>query len=118
MHKFTWELCCYVVELKHIFERGAFPPYATTITSDILRYYSFGLIAVLVHTIITKVYYSLGLVKVLLIVGVSSIIIKIWLSDILFRSMYHNGLALATSIAFIFSAIILYSYLAWYLKRY
>ena len=101
-----------------IFERGAFPHYATTITAEILKYYSYGLIAVLMHTILTKAYYSLGLEKILFFVSVSSIILKIGLSEILFKSLAYNGLALATSITFIFSAMILYIYLGWYLKRY
>jgi putative peptidoglycan lipid II flippase len=100
-----------------LFERGAFDSKATELTADALKSYSVGLIAVMMHTVFTKAYYSLGLEKVLLTVGGLSIMLKIYLSKILFKSLMHSGLALATSITFIITVIILWGYLEWYLRR-
>jgi len=100
-----------------LFERGAFNSKASELTTDALKFYSIGLIAVMMNTIFVKAYYSLGLEKVLLAVSGFSIVLKIWLSSLLFKSLVHSGLALATSITFITMGIILWGYLEWYLKR-
>ncbi|MGI6317353.1 MAG: murein biosynthesis integral membrane protein MurJ [Dethiobacteria bacterium] len=81
------------------FERGAFDPVATQMTSVALLFYSLGLVGMAVRTLINRVYYSLQDTKTPMLNAFISLGLNIGLNLILIRSMAHSGLALATSIA-------------------
>lgn len=81
------------------FERGAFDPVATKMTSVALLFYSLGLVAAALRLLINRVYYSLQDTKTPMYNGLISLVLNIVLNLILIRSMAHGGLALATSIA-------------------
>lgn len=81
------------------FERGAFTPNDTVMTSSALIFYSIGLVASSLRLLITRVYYSLQDTKTPMINGAMSVGINIILNLILVKFMAHAGLAFATSIA-------------------
>lgn len=81
------------------FERGAFDPIATQMTSAALLFYSLGLVGMALRAFMEKVYYSLQDTKTPMLNGVFAVGLNIVLNFILIKSMAHSGLALATSIA-------------------
>lgn len=81
------------------FERGAFDASATEMTSQALIFYSIGLVAIALQSLITRVYYSLQDTKSPMINGAISVGFNIVLNIILVRYMAHAGLAFATSTA-------------------
>jgi putative peptidoglycan lipid II flippase len=103
--------------IKTIFQRGAFDILSTAKTAQALRYYSIGLLAIMIHAIFTKCYYSIGKANILLIFSVIAILLKIILSHLFFKILQHGGLALATSLTFIINVILLAVYLRWNIKK-
>lgn len=89
------------------FERGAFTVAATNMTSSALIFYTIGLVGISIRTLLYRVYYSLQDTKTPLVNSLIAIIINIILNLILIKYMGHNGLALATSIAAIITALLL-----------
>jgi len=96
--------------IKILFERGEFTAGDTDITFSVLKIYSVSLIFYSIYSILNKVLYAAKLVNALLLITVTGIVIKIVLNFILVNEYQQNGLAIATSISFIFyffSSIIL-----------
>lgn len=89
------------------FQRGSFDVLATQMSSQALRFYSIGLVAMALNPLLAKVYYSLQDTKTPMLNGVISVVINIVLNLILIRYMAHAGLALATSIATTIATIML-----------
>ena len=81
------------------FERGAFDPVATQMTSAALLFYSLGLVGMALRTFMERVYYSLQDTRTPMLNGIFAVGLNIVLNFILIKSMAHSGLALATSIA-------------------
>lgn len=94
--------------VKLLFERGAFDAQATQMTADALFYFSLGMFAMSANMVITRAYYALRDVRTPLVLGVISIAVNIGASIALIPSLSHNGLALANSIAVIFSSASMY----------
>jgi len=88
--------------LKIIFERGKFSGLDTILTSNVLAFYSISLVFYAVYGIFNKLIYSAGLIKKLLIITIIGTIIKIVLNFILVEEMQQTGLALSTSISYLF----------------
>lgn len=103
--------------VKLLFERGAFDALATQMTADALLYFCLGMFAMAVNMIITRAYYAVGDVKTPLIIGMLSIGVNIFVSIVLLRYMNHSGLALANTLASIFTAIFMYISLKRHLPR-
>jgi putative peptidoglycan lipid II flippase len=82
-----------------VFERGAFTPNDTIMTSSALVFYSLGLIATSLRSLIIRVYYSLQDTKTPMVNGGLSVGLNIILNLIFVRFMAHAGLAFATSIS-------------------
>ena len=96
--------------IKILFERGKFTAGDTEITFSVLKIYSLSLIFYSIYSILNKVLYAAKLVNALLLITITGIVIKIVLNFILVNEYQQNGLAIATSISFIFyffSSIIL-----------
>ena len=89
------------------FQRGAFDGTATTMTALSLIYYSIGLLGMGIRDILNKVYYSIKDTRTPMINGIIAVVINVILNLMLIKYMAHSGLALATSIAVITSAILL-----------
>lgn len=88
--------------LKIIFERGKFSSADTILTSNVLFYYSLSIIFYAAYGILNKMIYSTGLIKKLLIITIIGITIKFFLNYLLVQTMEQNGLALSTSLSFLF----------------
>lgn len=89
------------------FERGAFSADASIMTSGALIYYSIGLVAIALRSMLNKVFYSLQDTKTPMINGVIGVLLNVILNLMLIGSMQHRGLALATSISTIITTITL-----------
>ena len=90
------------------FERNAFDSTATAMTSSALFYYSVGLIGSSLRMILNKVFYSFQDTKTPMINGAIAVILNVVLNLLFIRFMAHDGLALATSISAIFTAVLLF----------
>ncbi len=90
-----------------LFQRGAFTEADTLMTASALSYYALGLVSLVVADLLSKVYFAKQSTKIPVIVSISAVGINIILNIILAKYMGHNGLALATSIAAVFSMTVL-----------
>lgn len=91
-----------------VYERGAFDSAATAFTSSAFLFYGIGMFFSSVTSLLTQSYYSLHNMKTPMIFAAAGVIINIVFNLILVRFMAHNGLALATSISAICTAIMMY----------
>ncbi|MBQ3660989.1 MAG: murein biosynthesis integral membrane protein MurJ [Firmicutes bacterium] len=94
--------------IRLVYERGAFTAEDTAVTASAFFCYAIGLTFLAVNQLITKVFYSLHDTKTAVYCSVIAVVCNIVLNLILVRSMAHAGLALATSIAQIINALLLY----------
>ena len=94
--------------VKLLFGRGAFDPKAIAMTSDVLFFYSIGMIGFGLREILSKGFYALQDTKTPMLNGIVGVIINIVLNLILSKYMGLGGLALATSISAIISAVLLF----------
>ncbi|AFH49788.1 Hypothetical protein IALB_2083 [Ignavibacterium album JCM 16511] len=88
------------------YERGNFTFNSTQLTSDVLFYFSLSLIFYSLYGILNKIFYVYGKVKALFVVTVLGIALKIALNFILVGSLKQNGLAISTSLSYIFFFIL------------
>jgi putative peptidoglycan lipid II flippase len=88
--------------IKILFERGKFTAGDTEITFSVLKIYSLSLIFYTIYAVLNKVLYAAKLVNALLLITITGIVIKIVLNFILVTKFQQNGLAIATTISFIF----------------
>ncbi|MBR0599524.1 murein biosynthesis integral membrane protein MurJ [Sinanaerobacter chloroacetimidivorans] len=91
-----------------VFERGAFNSNATYLTETAYMYYSIGLLFMAINELLIRIYYSKQDMKSPMLFSAVCVFINIILSLIFIKSMGHNGLALATSIATISNSVLLY----------
>jgi putative peptidoglycan lipid II flippase len=90
-----------------MFQRGAFDEQASLMTANALQCFSIGLAGFVSYIILAKIYYALHKELVLLAATGTALLLKVFLSRWLVQHYFHRGLALATSCAGIFSAMIL-----------
>lgn len=94
--------------IKTLFERGAFNATDTKMTSIAFALYSIGLLGMGIRELLNKTYYSLQDTKTPMINGIIALVLNIILNFILVKYLQHGGLALATSICFIITSILLF----------
>jgi putative peptidoglycan lipid II flippase len=82
-----------------IFERGSFDSNATVITSEVLFFYTLGLVSSGLRLILIKVFYSLQDTRSIVKCAVTASALNIVLNFILIGPLEHKGLALATSLS-------------------
>lgn len=90
-----------------LFGRGAFDSIAISTTANVLFFYSIGMVAFGLRQVISKVFYSMQDSKTPMINGVAGVTLNIILNFILSHYLGLPGLALATSIAAIFTTTLL-----------
>lgn len=90
------------------FQRGEFDATATIMTSQALRFYSIGLVAMALSLLLSRVYYSLQDTKAPMMNGAIAVGFNIILNLILVKFMAHTGLALATSIATTIATLLMF----------
>lgn len=90
-----------------LFGRGAFTPDAIEMTSSALFYYSIGMGAFGLRDILSRAFYALQDTKTPMINATIAVVLNIVLNVILSRYMGIGGLALATSISAVVSALLM-----------
>ena len=88
------------------YERGKFTPSDTDLTYSVLRYFSLGLIFISVYQLTVKIFYSLNKYFLVLAISISAILIKCILNLWLVKIMQENGLAISTTIAYLFLLVL------------
>ena len=91
-----------------VYERGAFGQMATSMTGSAFLFYISGLTFYSLGELLTRAYYSMHDMKTPMLCASVNVLLNITLNLILVRSMAHNGLALATSLAGLGSFMLLY----------
>ncbi len=94
--------------IRIVFEHGAFDAEDTAMTSAAFFCYAIGLTFLAVNQLITKVFYSLHDTKTAVYCSVAAVGCNILLNLALVGPLAHAGLALATSIAQMVNAFLLY----------
>ena len=93
--------------IRILFERGKFVEESTEITFGVLKFYSISLVFFSVYAIFNKIFYSLNKIKLLLWITVAGLLIKLILNFLLI-DLEQNGLALSTSISYIYFSVMSY----------
>lgn len=88
--------------IRLLFQRGEFSLNGTLMTADVLKFYSISLIFYSAYAVLNKLMYGGNLVKQLLIIVLAGLILKISLNFTLVDLMKQNGLALSSSVSYIF----------------
>ncbi|MBU3138156.1 murein biosynthesis integral membrane protein MurJ [Clostridium gasigenes] len=94
--------------VKFLFERGQFDSVSTAITANAFFYYSLGLFAIAINSILSRVCYALGDTKTPMINTFFAIIVNISFGFLLKDILGVGGIALASSIGSVLSVILLY----------
>jgi putative peptidoglycan lipid II flippase len=91
------------------YERGKFTSSDTTLTYSVLKTYSFGLIFISTYQLTVKIFYSLNKYILVLFISVIAVFIKcilnFWLVDII----QQDGLALSTTLVYLFLLVSAFS---------
>lgn len=90
-----------------LFMRGAFDMRAANLTTNAFIFYLVGMIGLAMRTVVMKVFYSIGDTKTPMVNSTISVLLNIGLSIALVKPMQNGGLALATSLSYIISMIML-----------
>lgn len=91
-----------------LFGRGAFDSQAISMTSSALLFYSIGMAGFGLRDILARAFFSMQDTKTPMVNGAIGVVLNIILNIILSRYLGIGGLALATSIAAIFTTVILF----------
>jgi len=94
--------------IQALFQRGEFGGYSTSITSDALFFYAFGLFAYAGIKILVNAFYSMGDTKTPVKTAAISLAVNLVFNLMLMRPLKVGGLALATSIAATVNLLILF----------
>lgn len=108
-------LICFIVLNKQLVEiaymRNSFDAMSVELTRYSLIYYALGTVSYTFQEILMKIFYSMKESKIPMITSIISVIINVVLNFILVAYMDYKGLALATTIAITFNAIMLFAIL-------
>ncbi len=90
------------VIIQLLFERGKFGSADTNMTFLVLKAYVISIIFYSSYAVANKIIYGAQLVNTLLIITIVGILLKIGLNFLLVETYQQNGLALASSVSYIF----------------
>ncbi len=90
-----------------LFARGAFDNNAIILTSESLFYYSIGIIGIGLREVVARAFYSMEDTRTPMINAAIGMVVNIILNIILSQIMGIAGLALATSISALFTAVLM-----------
>lgn len=94
-----------------LYNRGAFNEKAISLTSSALFFYGFGMIGFGIRQVLLRGFFAMNQTVIPMVNGVVGMLLNIVLNIILSRYLGLGGLALGTSIAALFTALLLgYSY--------
>jgi putative peptidoglycan lipid II flippase len=94
--------------IKLAFERGKFLAESTTITYTALMCYTVSLVFYSAYSVFNKIFYSINLAKYLLAITIVGIIIKLAFNFLLVGEYHQYGLAVSTTISYLFFFIVSY----------
>ncbi len=100
-------ILCRVPIVSTLWERGEFSAATTDGTAFALLFYALGLCGFAGSKIVITAFYSMQDTKTPMTIGIWSMVLNIVLNLVLMGPLQHGGLALATSIASIFNAVVL-----------
>ncbi len=103
--------------IRLFYERGRFTPSDTIMTDEVLKLYTFSLVFYSTYLIAIKLLYSISRYKVVLYLSLSALLIKVILNAFLVNNYSQNGLAISTSIVFLFLCISGYFFTSRYLNQ-
>ncbi len=98
---------CRVPIVNTLWERGEFTSVATEGTAFALLFYSLGLCGFAGSKVVITAFYSMQDTRTPMLVGIGSMVLNIILNLVLMGPLQHGGLALATSLASTFNALVL-----------
>lgn len=84
------------------YEGGKFSSANTIKTFSVLKYYSFGLVFISIYHLFVKIFYSIKKYNYVLIISVLAIFAKLLLSALLVKEFGEEGLALSTTLLYVF----------------
>ncbi len=87
------------------YERGKFTSSDTALTYSVLKNYSFGLIFISTYQLTVKIFYSLNKYIIVLFISIIAILIKCILNLWLVETFQQDGLALSTTLVYLFLLI-------------
>jgi putative peptidoglycan lipid II flippase len=93
-----------IVEI--LYQRGNFTISDTILTNDMLKIYSISLIFYSLYAVQNKILYGAGLISHLLIITLIGVILKFILNILLVSEIHQAGLALSTTLSFIFFFVV------------
>jgi putative peptidoglycan lipid II flippase len=93
--------------IRIFFERGKFDQESTAMTFGVLKFYSISLVFYSVYTVFNKIFYSINQVKLLLLITISGLLIKL-VFNFLLIDLQQDGLALSSSLSYIFFFFVSY----------
>lgn len=96
-----------------VYQRGAFDGNAVKLTAFALLFFALGLPAMSLREVVFRAFYSLQDTLTPMYIGLATVAVNIGFNLVLVRYLAHGGLALGTSISFIFSIIML----LWFLRK-
>ncbi len=85
-----------------IFEHGAFGSRDSALTFETLRFFSISLLFYSAYSVLNKLIYSTGLIKQLFYITIAGCTLKVLLNFILVDNLRQGGLALSSSLSYIF----------------
>jgi len=88
------------------FERGKFVDESTAVTVTALKCYSISLVFYSVYSVLNKMFYSTNMAKTLLIITLFGILIKLIFNYLLVSDYQQYGLAVSTTISYLFFFLI------------
>ena len=74
----------------------------TLMTYSVLQYYSFSLIFISAYSVVVKILYSINKYHIILMITVVAFLLKVFLSFMFVDGLGQNGLALSTSLTYLF----------------
>jgi putative peptidoglycan lipid II flippase len=88
--------------IRLIFQHGEFNTNDTLMTFNILKYYSISLVFYSSYAVLNKLLYGTNMIKPLLYITITGCLIKISANILLVKEFQQNGLAISTSVSYLF----------------
>jgi putative peptidoglycan lipid II flippase len=96
--------------LKVFYERGAFSAADTLQTHRALQFYIISLVFYSAYLIAVKLFYSINRYALIMYLSIAAFFLKILFNYLLVDKLYQNGLALSTSLIYLFLFIMAFYY--------
>jgi len=99
--------------IRLLFQRGAFSPQDTVAVASVQGMYAIGLPFMALYTLGARLLSAVLLNRVLAISAATALILKVFLNYLLIVNMGVQGIALATSLVYIFQTVVVFAAIWW-----